>query len=79
MVYLLGNFLHWQTLAMLVVPLPILALVYGYFIPESPIFLSQVEIQLNLFDGKLQFTTRAANRLIGEVVRRRTLLGPSPG
>ena len=47
MVYLLGNFLHWQTLAMLVVPLPILALVYGYFIPESPIFLSQVEIKLN--------------------------------
>ena len=27
---------------MIVIPLPIFALVYGYFIPESPIFLSQV-------------------------------------
>ena len=42
MVYLLGTFIHWQTLAMIVTPLPILALLYGYFIPESPIFLSQL-------------------------------------
>ena len=41
-VYLLGTFIHWQTLAVIVTPLPIFALVYGYFIPESPIFLSQL-------------------------------------
>ena len=41
-VYLLGTFIHWQTLAVIVIPLPIFALVYGYFIPESPIFLSQL-------------------------------------
>merc|ERR1719225_1398921 len=28
---------------MIVIPLPIFALTYGYFIPESPIFLSQSE------------------------------------
>ena len=27
---------------MIVTPLPIFALIYGYFIPESPIFLSQL-------------------------------------
>ena len=41
-VYLLGTFIHWQSLAVIVTPLPIFALLYGYFIPESPIFLSQV-------------------------------------
>ena len=42
LVYLLGAFMDWNTLAWLVVPLPVLALMYGVFIPESPIYLSEL-------------------------------------
>ncbi|XP_023349580.1 facilitated trehalose transporter Tret1-2 homolog [Eurytemora carolleeae] len=40
-VYLMGALMDWQTLAWIVVPIPIVALIYGLFIPESPIYLSQ--------------------------------------
>ena len=30
--------LHWRTISYLLIPLPVLALVYGAFLPESPIW-----------------------------------------
>ena len=34
----LGALLHWRTISYLLIPLPVLALVYGTFLPESPIW-----------------------------------------
>ena len=34
----LGAVLHWRTISYLLIPLPVLALVYGVFLPESPIW-----------------------------------------
>ena len=31
--------LHWKTISFLLMPLPLVSFVYGYFLPESPIYI----------------------------------------
>jgi len=80
-VYLMGAFMDWQSIAWMVVPLPLLALVYGIFLPESPIYLSQIKgyTQLDEEDPPHTLTwaeTKQSLLTTVQMFRRREVLIP---